>query len=616
MIKDKRFYQFLHKQIPVLTFLSVFPGLGYIFLGWLYDVHLRAIIWYIMILLVSFWGFRLYRNFDFDEMSRIAKQRWYAELSYYYYAFFILWTVIFILYAGETESNLHYIAIFTQIGASVVASTLLSSDKKLFTPAILILMIPLVIYFANIGEWYGYVLTIFACIFTWVLFYSSTSSFNLLMKTSFQASHDLLTGLHNRYFFIGHLQETMNSLKESNHYSYLLLIDLDYFKTINDSLGHDIGDQLLQEVSTRFRKIVPRNNLVARLGGDEFIITGANYETLSECQKKAMELSNQLLSALKEIYVIDRHNLYISSSIGVSLIDASISDANNFIKEADIAMYEVKAKGRDGVYLFNKEMSERVEMHLEIERRLHFVLEKNEITLNYQPQYDKNKKIIGTEALARWRNEKLGDISPVDFIPIAEQTGIIVELGNYILKSGFQTLREWHENGIHLKQFSINISMRQFFHSTFIAEVKRLARLYLTEELMTVVVFEVTESIIAEDIDKVITIINEIKSLGIRFSMDDFGTGYSSLSYLTQLPIDEIKIDRAFVNALEHSEGDQAMITTILHMADIFKLNIVAEGVETDAQFDFLARHDCSIFQGYLFSPPITKDKFSQLYSS
>ena len=614
-MKDKRFYQFLHKQIPVLTVLSVFPGLGYIFLGWMYGVHLRAIAWYALILLVSLWGYRLYRNFNFETMSKKGKQQWYSELSYYYYAFFLLWTVIFVLYAGETETNLHYIAIFTQIGASVVASTLLSSDRKLFAPAILVLMIPLIIYFANIGEWYGYILTIFAGVFTWVLFYASNSSCNLLMRTSFQASHDLLTGLHNRYHFIHFLQETINSLKENQHYSYLLLIDLDHFKTINDSLGHDVGDRLLQEVASRFRNTVQRNNMIARLGGDEFIITGASFATLEECKKEALELANQLLASLKETYVVDRHHLFISSSIGISLIDANIDNANKFIKEADIAMYEVKAQGRDGVYLFNEEMSERVENHLEIERRLHFVLERNELSLKFQPQYDKHRKIIGAETLVRWHNEKLGDISPMEFIPIAEQTGTIIELGNFILSTAFRTLREWHENGIQLQQFSINISMRQFFHSEFVNEVKRLSSMYLTDELVSVLMFEVTESLIAEDIDKVITVINELKELGIRFSMDDFGTGYSSLSYLRQLPIDEIKIDRAFINGVVENKGDQDMISTILNMATIFDLNIVAEGVETEDQFKFLYEHDCDLYQGYLLSPPVTKAEFTALYS-
>ena len=597
-----------------MTILSLGPGLGYIILGWLYNIHYRAIAWYILIILVSLWGYRLYKELNFEAMSRQKKERWYEELVYFFYTFFILWTLIFLLYANESENNLNYIAIFTQIGASVVASTLLSSDRRIYQPTILTLMIPLTFYFALIGTWYGYLLTIFSMIFTWVLFYSANSSYKLLMETSYQASHDMLTGLHNRYFFINYLQETMNSLKETGRYSYLLLIDLDHFKTINDSLGHDIGDRLLQDVAMRFKFNAPIHGMIARLGGDEFIITGDDYKNLEECEREAMELSNRLISELKQIYVIDKHHLYISASIGISLIDSGHLNTNAFIKEADIAMYEVKASGRDGIFMFNLEMSKRVEYHLEIERKLHFVLDNNEISVIYQPQFNNNKQIIGAEALARWHNIKLGNVSPIDFIPIAEQTGIIIELGTYILESAFKQLRDWHDTGITLKQLSINISIRQFFHSDFIETVKKLADLHLNDQLKPQIIFEMTETILIEDLDKAIEIMNRLKQIGIRFSMDDFGTGYSSLSYLSKLPVDEIKIDRSFISQLDKDDSNRAVVVTILNMADIFNLNIVAEGVETADQFNFLAKHECDIFQGYYLSRPVSHDDFEKLY--
>ena len=613
-MRDLRFYAFLHRQIPVFIMLSVLPGLGYLFLGWLNGIFTPAFVWYLLVIAASVWGFRLYRDFDFDTMSEQRRDRWYRQCTWFFYAFFLLWALIFLLYVGQDATKLHYIAIFTEIGASVVASSLLSSDRRLYRPTIFVLMVPLIIYFFFIGEWYGYVLTAFAATLTWVLLYAANSSNQLLMQANHQASHDALTSLYNRQYFIEHLQKRMNSLGESGEFSFLLLIDLDHFKTVNDSLGHDVGDKLLQLVASRIQQHVPKDCVVARLGGDEFIITGSNFVEWDACERAALETSEQLIARLKETYVVDQHHLYISASIGVSIISGRSDNANSFIKEADIAMYEVKAKGRDGVFMFNEEMAERVESHLEIERLLHFALANDEVTLHYQPQLDREGRVIGAESLARWNNPKLGSISPDRFIPIAEQTGLIVELGSHILETGFKTLREWHDTGIELDQFSINISMRQFTHHNFVAQVEDLVQRYLGDGLGRKLMFEITESIVAEDIKRVILVMNRLKESGIRFSMDDFGTGYSSLSYLNQLPLDEIKIDRSFVSALGHDEEDRVMVTTILNMANVLKLNIVAEGVETADQLDFLLQHGCHIFQGYFYSKPLPKDQFADYF--
>ena len=615
-MRDKRFYIFLHRQIPVFIMLSLFPGLGYLFLGWLNSIFVPAFVWYLLVVAASIWGAFLYRGFDFDAMSENKRDHWYRQCSWFVYAFFLLWVLIFLLYVRQDAYKLHYIAIFTELGASVVASSLLSSDRRLYKPTIFILMVPLIIYFLLIGEWYGYVLAIFACTLTWVLLYAANSNYQLLMQANYQASHDALTGIYNRQYFIEHLQKLMNSLIESGEYSYLLLIDLDHFKTVNDSLGHDVGDRLLQSVVSRLQQYIPNEFVTARLGGDEFIITGNRFGERQACERAAMEISNQLIARLKETYIVDQHHLYISASIGVSLIRGHNINANRFIKEADIAMYEVKAKGRDGVFMFNDEMALRIEGHLEIERMLHFALEENEITLHYQPQLNRDGRVIGAESLARWHNRTLGNISPFKFIPIAEQTGLIVELGNHIVETGFKTLLEWHKTGIDLEQFSINISMRQFTHYNFVRQIENLVERYLDVNLCHKLIFEVTESIVAEDVNRIIQVMNQLKRLGIRFSMDDFGTGYSSLSYLNQLPLDEIKIDKSFVGDFDRKEGNRAMIVTILNMANILKLNIVAEGVETAEQLEFLLSHDCQIFQGYYYSRALSKEQFADYYRS
>ncbi|MFK5891996.1 MAG: diguanylate cyclase, partial [Pseudomonadota bacterium] len=542
-MSDTKFHLFLHKQILLMLGLSLFPGLGYIFLGWINGVVLPALIWYGLVVLSSIWGYQLHKSYFTAVTNRNELQKWYQKLTYFFYLIFLLWVLIFILYSRETSGNLHYIAIFTQLGASVVASTLLFADKKLYIPIIVVLMMPLSIYFALIGELYAYILSLFSCVFMGVLLYAATSSNKLLLKTHYQASHDSLTGLYNRNHFIDYFQQCIGNLKSTGRFSYLLLIDLDHFKTINDSLGHDVGDELLIDVSNRMKKQLSKQHTLARLGGDEFVIIGTEFNDKEDCQKAALLFSKQLLEKIKEHYILSPHHLYISASIGVNILSNKDIKASNFIKEADIAMYEVKSSGRDGIILFNDEFSKKIEKKLEIERLLHFSLEKNEIELNFQPQMNSSQSIIGCEVLVRWNNATLGYISPVDFIPIAEQTGIIIELGLFIMQESIKKLHEWKNKGIVLKQFSINISMRQIFHHSFITEVKRIYQQYNDPELFKIIIFELTETIVAEDIKKLITIMNELKKLGIRFSMDDFGTGYSSLSYITQLPIDELKID-------------------------------------------------------------------------
>ncbi len=607
-------YTFLQNQILLMLGLSLIPGLAYIALGWMSGVVIPALVWYALIVAVSIWGWHLYSHFDLIELSRDELKVWYRKLIIFFYIIFALWTVIFMLYAGKTVNNLHYIAIFTQLGASVVASTLLVSDQKLFFPVLLVLMVPLVGYFSLIGEWYGYVLAVFSIILLGVLLYSSDNSYRLIQKNYYQAQHDSLTGLLNRRFFVDYLEQVIKRLQYSQKFAYILLIDLDHFKTINDTLGHDIGDKILQEVAQRITDYCPKEYVIARLGGDEFTIVSGEYEADKECEKIAYAFSEKLLQILKEPYTIDNHNLYISASIGINGIGNVANNSKHFIKEADIAMYEAKAQGRDGIIIFNDALAKRVKEHLEIERRLYFALEHGEIKLCYQPQYNCDEQIVGVEVLSRWDSKDFGLLQPGSFISIAEKTGLIIDLGNHIIEEAFKTLKRWEEKGIVLNQFSINISVRQFLHSSFPDEVERLLSLYLDENTKRKVIFEVTETILIEDIYRIQTAMQDLKKLGISFSMDDFGTGYSSLSSLRDMPLDELKVDRSFVSHLGEQESDEVMIKTILSLAKIFKLKTVAEGVESKEQFDFLVENGCDMFQGYYFEPAMEKYTFEMYY--
>ena len=608
-----KIYAFLQKQIILMIALSLIPGLAYIVLGWFSGIVYPALLWYGMMVTVSLLGWHL-SQVKLAQLGKSELNKWYKKVTLFFYSIFALWTFIFVLYAGESESHLNYIAIFTQMGAAVVASTILVSDKRLFLPVLTILMLPLMIYFTFIGEWYGYILAVFSLIFLGVLLHSSDNSYTLIQENYYNAQHDSLTGLYNRRYFVDHIDQVVNTMKYSQKFAYLLLIDLDHFKTINDTLGHDIGDKVLQEVSKRITNYCDDEYVIARLGGDEFTILSGEYDEDQNCRSVAYEFSEKLLQILKEPYLIDNHHLYISASIGINGIGNVATESSHLIKEADIAMYEAKAQGRDGIIIFNDDLAKRVEQHLEIERRLYFALEHDEIELCFQPQFNAYEKIIGAEVLVRWNSSDFGLVAPADFISIAEKTGLIIDLGNHIIEEAFKTLQKWQKEGLALEQFSINISVRQFFHTSFADEIEVLCKKYLDDETRKLIIFEVTETIFIEDMNRIVNSMNRLIALGISFSMDDFGTGYSSLSSLREMPISELKIDRSFVSHLGEHESDELMITTILSLSKIFNLKTVAEGVETKEQFDFLLEKGCDIFQGFYFSTPLKREAFEDYF--
>jgi len=497
---------------------------------------------------------------------------------------------------------------------AIIVSTFLGSDKKLFFPSLLILMIPLVAYFYLLDMWYGYFLTIATVSLFAVLLYAANQSYTSIQQIYYEAQTDSLTGLYNRRFFLVHLDTLINTLKNDKQYGYILLIDLDYFKTINDSVGHKVGDALLVEVGERITQMCRDTHITARLGGDEFIIVGEEYDTEKIAVEHAQVFADRLRNKLKKTYKVEQHQLYLSASIGINVLGHLNRNASDVVKEADIAMSVLKDTERDGVILFSNDLQARVDKKLEIERRLRFSIEKNEILLNYQPQFNCEKKIIGVEVLVRWENRVLGRISPVDFIEIAERVGFIVELGNYILEESFKTLKEWEQKNIALEHFSINISVKQFLHPTFLKDVHKLCQKYLTRNNRNKIIFEVTETLFAGDIDKIVKIMSSLKEWGISFSMDDFGTGYSSLSTLKNLPVDELKIDQLFVSRIGQDFTDEMMLVLILSMKTIFNVDIVAEGIETEEQYNFLIENGCSIFQGYYFSKPLSKQEFETKY--
>ena len=610
MNENINFYNFMHKQIVVVIALFVATGPGYLLMGFLYSTMLIEGLWFLFLLIVSMCGFRLYMSFD-SSMNIDEKDIWLNKVRLFMFSYFSIWTIMFVTYVMRDDINMHYIGIATQFGCAVVAATILASQKKLVISTVTSLMAPLAIYFVLIDQPYSYLLAFFTFVLTGVLLYAAKNTHDYLIKSRYQAYHDQLTSLGNRRYFTELLEASVQ--KNRDKYTYLLLIDLDYFKTINDTLGHDVGDELLVEVSSRMKSLCRTyGNTVARLGGDEFCILSKAYPTDRECLYEAEIFSKQLLTELKHNYIIDGNNLFISASIGMSLINNPQLKASQFLKEADIAMYEAKNKGRDGVIIFNTDLASKIEAKLDIELMLNHAIEKGEIFLSYQPQVNVRNEVVGCEVLVRWNNHKLGMIGPDVFIPIAESTGYIVTLGEFILEESLKTLVEWHQKGLGLQQISVNISMRQLLHHGFIKSVTNLFKKYNISACDTKVIFEITESSTSDDIPKLIKVINHLKEYNISFSMDDFGTGYSSLSYLREIPVDELKIDKSFISSL--TDTHQALLVkTIIDISKNLNLSIVAEGVEEEYQKDFLSDLDCDLYQGFLFSRSVSKEEFEKL---
>ncbi|MDF1876854.1 bifunctional diguanylate cyclase/phosphodiesterase [Sulfurimonas sp. SAG-AH-194-L11] len=605
------FYKFMHKQILVIIALNISTAPGYLFMGYLYTSMVYESIWIIFMVLIAIYGYTLYTSYS-KEMTIAAKNRWLDRVRFFMFLYSISWSIMFVYYVTFDNLQMHYITIATELGSSVVAATLLASQKKLVTFTVIFLMTPLIVYFSLIGETYSYILAFFSVVLSGVILYAAKNTNDYIIKSNYQAYHDHLTSLGNRRYFLEILESSVREYK--NKYTYLLLIDLDYFKTINDTLGHDIGDELLQAVALRMKNLSESyNNEVSRLGGDEFCVLSQSFPTQETCLENAQLFSEKLLEEIKKTYNIADNQLYISASIGISLIDNREIDANEFLKEADMAMYEAKNSGRDGIIIFNEPLRKLVKTKLDIERIIHFAIQEDEITLNYQAQVNADKKIIGCEVLVRWHSNTLGFVGPDIFIPIAENTGYIIELGTYILEESLKTLREWQKKGIILEQISINISMRQLHHFGFVSLVEELVKKYVDENSTTQIIFEITETSTTEDITELVRVIEALKAFKISFSMDDFGTGYSSLSYLREIPISELKIDKSFIAALKNPQ-QASLVKTIVSIAKNLNLTIVAEGVEEEYQREFLREIDCDLYQGYLFFKPTTKEKFEQLF--
>jgi diguanylate cyclase (GGDEF)-like protein/PAS domain S-box-containing protein len=426
---------------------------------------------------------------------------------------------------------------------------------------------------------------------------------------NFQAYHDLLTNLPNRALLRDRLSLAISQAKREDEMLAVMFLDLDRFKNINDSLGHVVGDELLQQVSTRLKSCIREGDTLARFGGDEFTLLLPKIATGQDDVSKIAEKINEVL---KDPFVVDNNELYVSASIGISIYPRDGTDMDSLVKHADIAMYHVKDTGKNNYRFYSNDMTTPYFQNLSLETGIHKALENDEFHLMYQPQINiKTGEIVGVEALLRWDHPEHGPITPAEFIPFAEETGMIVEIGHWVLRNACAQLKRWRDIGLPEIRMSINMSARQLAEKRIVKLISGLLTDYAIPGHCLEI--EITENTIMSDMDSVIHKLKALSKKGIYIAIDDFGTGYSSLSYLHKLPIQTLKIDRAFIKEVNMKHTGNSIINTIVAMARGLKLNVIAEGVETQQQLDYLIEIGCSEAQGFLFGKPLSADIINQL---
>jgi len=432
-----------------------------------------------------------------------------------------------------------------------------------------------------------------------------------LVEMSHSAQHDILTNLANRVVLYDRLTHAISFAQRQDKQLAVLFIDLDHFKKINDSLGHAIGDKLLQSVAGRLIASVRRSDTVSRLGGDEFVVLLSQVVR----EEDAAFSARKILTALSAPHQIDNTELYISVSIGVSTYPGDGHDAQSLMDSADTAMYDAKEHGRNNYQFFRPDMHARVVERQSLEASLRAALGKDEFLLHYQPKLDlKSGEIAGVEALVRWMHPDRGLIPPLQFVPIAEECGLILAIGQWVLLEACRQARAWRDLGLPAVPMAVNVSALEFLAKDFLSGVR--AVLITTGIEPNMLELELTESVLMVDAESTIDTLHALKAIGVQVAVDDFGTGYSSFSYLRRFPLDALKIDRSFVRDMTVNAGDAAIVSAMIGIGKSFKQRVIAEGVETPEQLDFLQKQDCGEGQGYYFSRPVVATQFAELLKS
>lgn len=424
----------------------------------------------------------------------------------------------------------------------------------------------------------------------------------------YQASHDLLTDLPNRMLFMDLLKLELAQARRRSTKVAVLFLDLDRFKSINDTLGHDIGDKLLKEVASRLKAGIRNADTAARIGGDEFNIILADIIH----SRDIGDIARKVLEPFHHIFDIDGHTLHATTSIGISIYPEDGEHPETLLKNADIALYHVKQEGGDGFQFYDPSMNTLTVERMILETNLRQTLERGELVLYYQPQVDiKTRKMVCAEALLRWEHPKMGLLEPNRFIPIAEETGFIMVIDDWVLRTVCAQIKAWQTKGLRICCITVNISARQFQNPHLVENVSNILReAQISPDCLDL---EVTESMAMSNVERTAARLRELSSMGVHVSIDDFGTGYSSLNYLKRLPIERLKIDKSFVQDIATDPDDRAIISAVTAMAHNMKMKVIAEGVETEDQLSFLVSSGCDEMQGYLFSRPLSAKEFEDL---
>jgi diguanylate cyclase (GGDEF)-like protein len=427
------------------------------------------------------------------------------------------------------------------------------------------------------------------------------------------AFYDPLTKLANRRLITERLNQALASSRRTKKWGALLFIDLDNFKDLNDSLGHKFGDLLLQQVAERLNSCVRENDSVGRLGGDEFVILLDNLSDKKvDAAAQIQVIAKKMLSALNELYQLDTYEYHNTVSIGVTLFGQHVLELEELLKQADIAMYKAKESGRNNVCFFDYKMQEEVYHRTKMERDLRTALECNQFQLFFQVQVDDTGATLGAESLIRWQHPNRGLVSPGEFIPIAEKSDLILSIGQWVLNTACLQLKEWEKSSLTSSlTLSVNVSAKQFHQPYFAEQVLATVKRHAINP--NKLKLELTESMLIEDVQKIIVTMKALTDIGIRFELDDFGTGYSSMQHLKNLPLHRLKIDQSFVRDISHDISDQAIVRTIIAMTQGMGLEVIAEGVETEDQRLRLHNKGCKQYQGYLFGKPLPVNEFEAL---
>jgi diguanylate cyclase (GGDEF)-like protein len=607
----------LFAAIPSSLFTVLVASSILSFAQWRVIDHPTIIFWFAITNLLSLGRLHMYRQFR-RQQGRLINGTWAQRAIFSSLASGVTWGAGgFLLFPENSVVHQVFLA-FVISGLCAGAITTLSAIVLAARGFVILATLPIIIRFSASHTEFSVAMTVMSILFV-VMILMSAQRLNQTIRESlefrhqrelaeqtirYQAQYDDLTDLPNRRHFLTTLRQEMAKADRHQRYGAVFFIDLDRFKAVNDSLGHAIGDDLLIKVAEKISERLRQEDTVARLGGDEFVVllpeVGIDPEGAGT---HASMIADEIRKRFNIPFVIQGHEIHLTISVGIALFPGSVN-AEDLLKFADVAMYRAKSEGRDNVRLFSNEMQDAVNQQRIIEKGLREALAKHQFELYFQGQYDAAGQLVGAESLLRWNHPERGVIVPAEFIEVAEQTGLIIPIGDWVLRSACEQLGAL-QGGIKL---AVNVSPRQFSNPEFVDRLQQM--LQETGADPRLLTLEITESLAMANIRHSIDTMHQLKQLGIRFSIDDFGTGYSSLSYLHQLPIDELKIDQSFVRNISASSENEVIVDTIIVMAQQLNLKIVAEGIETADELDYLLQRQCDYFQGYHFARPLPFEHF------